>query len=1055
VLGSAWIVASDRVVEWVFAGEATLLVAQTLKGLLYIGVTALLVYWLATRAWRKTEGDRAWFRALFETRPDAVFVVGPEGRFVEANQVAVERYGYSRAELLGMRMRDLAPPEERDSLDERIEQGRWRPVRFGGRHVTRDGRTLEVDVAARPLPRDGERSVVVVAHDVSPLKRTEARLRESEQLQRAMVAGAPLAVYSTDPAGRTLAWNPAAEEIFGWKAVDVIGTPPPLASEDGDETFARLQERALEGESFCGREIVLHRKDGSRLDARVSIAPVRDDRSGVTGVVGAIEDVTEERRVAAALSENQRRMATLLDNLPGMAYRCRLDPEWTMRFVSEGARDLTGHRPEDLVDNARLSYAELIHPDDRDRVWKVVRKAVDEERPFVLEYRIVDAHGVEKWVWERGCAVNGGDSPAELEGFVTDITERKRGEQTLQESEARFRSLVEGAPDAVFVQTGGRFAYVNDTCARLLGARVPEDLLGREVLARVHPDDRESVRERIRRLNEDREPVELVEETFLTLADEPVPVEASATPIEYDGERGALVFVRDVRERKEGELERERLQRAIEQAGEAVVLTDTEGTIEYVNPAFERISGFSRDETIGENPRIQKSDEQDEPFYREMWETIIRGETWEGRVVNRRKDGTLYTAEVTISPVRDERGTIVNYVAVERDISREIELEEQLLQAQKMESVGRLAGGLAHDFNNMLTVVTGHVEMALETVEPGDPVRSSLEEIRNAARRSTNLIGQLLSFARRQIIAPRVVDLDGAIDRRLEMLARLIGENIDLVWRPGGAGSIKIDPARLDQVLTNLMVNARDAIEGVGKVVVETGRREFDEEYCAFHVGFIPGRYAMLEVSDTGVGMDRETLERIFEPFFTTKPAEEGTGLGLSTVYGIVRQHEGFLNVYSEPGGGTTFRIYLPHVTDEETVDEDAPEPEEASTGGTETVLVVEDEPALLALVTGLLERLGYTVISAETPEEAIRIAEGYPDTIELLLTDVVMPGMNGRELCETITGEHPDLACLYMSGYAADIVAHQGELDEDVHFLPKPFSLAELARAVREALEG
>jgi len=1053
VLGSAWIVASDRVVEWLFAGETTLLVAQTLKGLLYIGVTALLVYWLASRAWRKTEGDRAWFRALFETRPDAVFVVGARGRFVEVNEVAVERYGYARSELLRMGMRDLAPPDDRDSVDERMEEGRWRSVRFEGRHVTRTGQALEVDVTARPLPRDGERSVVVVAHDISPLKRIEARLRDSEQLQRAMIAGAPLAVYSTDRKGRTLAWNPAAERMFGWEAAEVIGTPPPLAPEDGDETFARLQERALEGESFCGREIVLHRKDGSRLDARVSIAPVRDDQSGVTGVVGAIEDVTEEVRVAAALSENQRRMATLLDNLPGMAYRCRLDPEWTMRFVSEGALDLTGHRPEDLVDNARLSYADLIHPDDRDRVWKVVRKAVDEERPFVLEYRIVDAHGVEKWVWERGCAVNGGDGPPELEGFVTDITERKRGEQALQTNEARFRSLVEGAPDAVFVQTGGRFAYVNEACVRLLGARVPEDLLGSEVLERIHPDDRESVRERIRRLNEDREPVELVEETFLTLADEPVPVEASATPIEYDGERGALVFVRDVRERKEGELERERLQRAIEQAGEAVVLTDTEGTIEYVNPAFERISGFSRDETIGENPRIQKSGEQDEPFYREMWETITRGETWEGRVVNRRKDGTLYTAEVTISPVRDERGAIVNYVAVERDITREIELEEQLLQAQKMESVGRLAGGLAHDFNNMLTVVTGHVEMALETVEPGDPVRSSLEEIRTAARRSTNLIGQLLSFARRQIIAPRVIDLDEAIDRRLEMLARLIGENIDLVWHPGDTGSIKIDPARLDQILTNLMVNARDAIEGVGKVVVETGRREFDEEYCAHHLGFVPGRYAMLEVSDTGVGMDRETLERIFEPFFTTKPVEEGTGLGLSTVYGIVRQHEGFINAYSEPGRGTTFRIYLPLVTDEEAVDEDAPEPEEAGTG-TETVLVVEDEPALLSLVTGLLERLGYTVLPAETPEEAIRIAENFPDTIELLLTDVVMPGMNGRVLCDRITREYPELACLYMSGYAADIVAHQGELDEDVHFLPKPFSLTDLARAVRKALE-
>ncbi len=381
-------------------------------------------------------------------------------------------------------------------------------------------------------------------------------------------------------------------------------------------------------------------------------------------------------------------------------------------------------------------------------------------------------------------------------------------------------------------------------------------------------------------------------------------------------------------------------------------------------------------------------------------------------------------------------------------------LEDQLLQSQKMEAVGRLAGGVAHDFNNMLAVIGGHTEMALEDIDPDSPLRDDLLEIQKAAWRSADLTRQLLAFSRKQTIAPRILDLNDTIAGLLKMLRRLIGEDIDLLWKPAAnLWRVKMDPAQLDQILANLMVNARDAITAAGKITIETARTEFDEQYCENHVDFIPGRYVLLAVSDNGTGMDRETVERIFEPFFTTKPRGSGTGLGLSTVYGTVKQHNGFINVYSEPGTGSTFRIYLPaHEAESEAIGEkDAFE--EIPTG-TETILIVEDEESLLKLGKRLLEQLGYTVLEAGNPVLAIQTAQEYAGTIHLLVTDVVLPEMSGRDLWEKLAAERPDLKCLYMSGYTANVITHHGVLDEGVQFMPKPFSRDTLAKKVRKALE-
>ena len=371
-----------------------------------------------------------------------------------------------------------------------------------------------------------------------------------------------------------------------------------------------------------------------------------------------------------------------------------------------------------------------------------------------------------------------------------------------------------------------------------------------------------------------------------------------------------------------------------------------------------------------------------------------------------------------------------------------------------MESVGRLAGGVAHDYNNALSVIIGFTDLAITKVDPTGSLRAHLDQVLKAADHAANITRQLLAFARKQTIDPKVIDLNENVESMLKMLRRLIGEDIDLAWLPGTAlWSVKMDPSQINQILANLCVNARDAIEGVGKITIETGNATFDEAYCSDHAGFVPGEFIRLAVSDNGCGMDRETLGSIFEPFFTTKNLDKGTGLGLATIYGIIKQNNGFLNAYSEPGKGTTIKCYLTRhegkaakIQGESTA--------ETPPGRGETVLLVEDDLALLNLAEKILDGLGYTVLSANSPNEAMGLAEKTAGEIHLLVTDVIMPEMNGHELAKRLQSLNPNLKCVFMSGYSADTIAHHGVLDERVQFIQKPFSRKDLATIVRKVLD-
>ncbi|MFH2046764.1 MAG: PAS domain S-box protein [Pseudomonadota bacterium] len=412
----------------------------------------------------------------------------------------------------------------------------------------------------------------------------------------------------------------------------------------------------------------------------------------------------------------------------------------------------------------------------------------------------------------------------------------------------------------------------------------------------------------------------------------------------------------------------------------------------------------------------------------------------------------LHTKKI---PILDKTENPQYLLVIAEDITDHKKLEAQLHQAQKMEAVGRLAGGVAHDFNNMIGVIIGHTDLCMEGLDPSHPLYVNLLEIQTAAERSANLTRQLLAFARKQTIIPKVLDLNETVEGMLKMLRRLIGEDIDLAWLPDtGIWSVKMDPSQIDQILANLCVNARDAICEVGKITIETENVTIDEIYSDTLTEFIPGEYVRLTVSDNGIGMDKETLNSLFEPFFTTKDKDKGTGLGLATVYGIVKQNNGFINVYSEPDHGSVFKIYLPRHT-ADTVQVKKEKGTVSALQGDETILLVEDEFALLNMAMQMLEKLGYKVLTAPTPHEAISTVENTAVKVDLLITDVVLPGMNGRELVTKIVSLCPDIKYLYMSGYTSNIITHHGKLDEGVNFIQKPFSLYALASKVREVIDG
>ncbi len=632
-------------------------------------------------------------------------------------------------------------------------------------------------------------------------------------------------------------------------------------------------------------------------------------------------------------------------------------------------------------------------------------------------------------------------------------------QKRLLESESRLRSIFLAAPIGIGVVVDRIVKDANDRLCDMTGYSRSE-LVGQSarMLYPTYEEYNHVGSEKYRQIKE--KGTGSVETRWRRKDGTIIDVLLSSTPFNpVDLSAGVTFTALDITEQKqtENELrhEKERFHNLIHNAPFGMLMIDKYGIFNYANPKFTEIFGYDLKDVPDGKKWFELA--YPDPEYRRQvvsaWiEDLKSYEPGEKRPRVYKvtcRDG--FRKVINFIPVCLKTGE--NIIACE-DITERIKLENQLRQAQKMESVGRLAGGVAHDFNNMLQAIMGYAELGMLNIKPGEAPDANLIQISQAAQRAANLVGQLLAFARRQAVSLKVIDLNNTVASMLGMLIRVIGEDIELIWKPGlDPWPVKMDPAQIDQILANLLVNARDAIEGAGSIIIETGNAVLDEAYCSVNAGFMPGKYVMLTVSDSGSGMDTKTASQIFEPFFTTKEVGKGTGLGLAMVYGIVKQNSGFINVYSEPGLGTTFKIYLPYCNSK--ADSEDEVQEQLFSGGTETVLVVEDEKMLLELAVTILEDQGYKVLSAESPEKALTIAREYNSPIHLLVTDVVMPGMNGWELKEALVPLYPEIKTIYMSGYTADIIANKGIIENDTVFLQKPFTINALAEKIRQVIEG
>ncbi|MFO0880317.1 MAG: PAS domain S-box protein [Gemmataceae bacterium] len=635
----------------------------------------------------------------------------------------------------------------------------------------------------------------------------------------------------------------------------------------------------------------------------------------------------------------------------------------------------------------------------------------------------------------------------------------KQAERNALASEQRFREAIEEAPVPIMLHAeNGAILAISRAWLEITGYTREELQTVEDWLTRAYtPQELPRVREVVAQLYHHKGRRDEGEFAVQTRWPGQVRIwDFSSSSLDRlpDGSALIISMAKDVTDRVKVEQEIHRLQKAVEAAASGIVITDVKGTILWCNQAFTRMTQYTPTEAIGQNPRVLKSGKHSEEFYHTLWQTIQRGEVWRGHLHNRRKDGSYYDEEMTITPVFDAAGTITHFIAIKQDISERLHLEDQLRQAQKMEAIGRLAGGVAHDFNNLLTVISGFSELVLNTLPPSDPRRESLKLIRDAGERATGLTRQLLAFSRKLVIEPTLLDLHTILQDTEKMLRRLIGEDIVLSSHLAAQHSfLQIDPGQLVQILLNLAVNSRDAMPKGGQLTFRTSNVDVGGDQASIYPDVKPGLFLRLSVCDTGCGMTEEVMQRIFEPFFTTKEVGQGTGLGLPTVHAIVQQAGGFVQVESEPGQGTTFHLHFPVVLGQTAPQTQATLP--PNLRGNETILFVEDDAAVLNIATVSLESYGYKVITATSGETALEILKNYKGSpIQLLATDMIMPGMDGRELVEKVLQQKPGLRVLFMSGYTDDVILRKGVAQHTHAFLHKPYTPFVLVRKVRELLD-
>jgi two-component system, cell cycle sensor histidine kinase and response regulator CckA len=871
-------------------------------------------------------------------------------------------------------------------------------------------------------------------------------LAQSEARYRLIAENTADVIWTLDLASRRFTYvSPSVARLRGWTAEEVMAQP--LEASLTPDSLRRVEEMLAarlsaytsgdESSRVGVVEVDQPTKDGRVVPTEVVATALIDDRGRVAGILGVSRDLSERRQAELALRASEERLRDAMDAANLTCWEWDLESgkvAWAGRVDTTLGGDLSG------VFEHAAELRELLQAEELRRLVEAREEATPSRDAFSKEVRAVWPDGTTRWLEIRGAyGYDSSGRAVRVRGLTLDVTVRKVTEEALRASEEKYRLLVESANEAILVAQHGVVRFANRKMATMTGW-TQEQLIGMSTEQLVHPDDLELVMENHRRRQAGLEAAASYEFRLLTRAGGVRWVELTGVRVEWDGRSATLNFLADITERRHVEEQARRLAAAVEQAAEVVVITDITGVIVYANPAFERVTGYTREEALGQNPRLLQSGRHSREFYADLWGTLRRGESWSGHFLNRRKDGTLLEADATISPVRDQSGQITYFVAVQRDVTHELALRQQLEQAQKMEAVGRLAGGVAHDFNNVLQAMLSHVSL-LRLMVQDERAKRSVNELSEHVRRGAALTRQLLLFSRRETAKLERVDLGEIVKDAMGLLRRLVRANLRFEVDVGTASlPIEADRGQIEQVLMNLVVNASDAMPKGGLVVVGAHQEE---------------QWVVLRVADDGPGVPEELRSRIFEPFFTTKSTGAGTGLGLAVVHGIVAQHGGSIDITETPGGGATFTIRLPRTTSRvlSVIEEPAAQLADIAPGRGERVLVVEDEEGARLALVEILRALGYQVTGVGSGEEAERLPAAPP--FELVLSDLMLPGVAGPDLVRELAARWSALRVILMSGYTEDEVVRRDIRNGHVRFLQKPFDSVTLAREVRAALDA
>jgi PAS domain S-box-containing protein len=804
---------------------------------------------------------------------------------------------------------------------------------------------------------------------------------------------------------------------------------------------------------------------------------VRDEQKAKSQLIRELKEVQQKikKYENSGLTESEMRIDEQKDQIFRIITQhvsdliAILDLKGRRLYNSQSYESLFGD-PEKLKGTDSF---EEIHPDDRERIKNIFNQTVETGKGQKAEYRFLLKDGSVRQIESHGGVIK--DAKGQVENVIVvsrDKTEREQIEQALHESEARLKSILKAIPDIIYrLDPEGKITFVSAAIERY--GYNPEKLLGNNILEIVHPEDKDLALYRINERRTGERRTKSLEIRLLTTNGKPVLFEdrSESVPMEpvflleaeglYSSAipnqntfMGTQGIARDITERKKAEGEISMLAQALKCISECVSVTDLGNNIIFVNDAFLETYGYERHELIGHPISIIHSENNNNGNIKDIPSDSALN-SWKGEMLHKKKDGKEFPVHLSSSVINDPGGYPIAIIGVVTDISERKLLETQLQQSQKLEAIGKLAGGVAHDFNNLLTVIQGYSELLMSKIKINDPIRDQIKQINEAAERAESLTRQLLAFSRKQIMTPKVIDLNHLIHEMEDMLRRLIGADIEfLINLNSELGKIKADPGQIEQVIMNLTVNARDAMQNGGTMTIETDNEVLDYNSRQQYPETDPGNYVALRIKDTGFGIDKETQAHIFEPFFTTKEKGEGTGLGLATVYGIVKQSGGYIYVESELTKGTIFKIYLPRV-DEPLDSKEQLQDIESNLSGNETILVVEDQEEVRKLIMDTLKHYGYNVLEAPHGGSALLTCEQFPGKIDLIISDIVMPQMSGQELVDRLIPLQPQMKVLFISGYSEDIFSERSALDPGMLFVQKPFTPVELMGKLRKVLDS